>query len=239
MLEASPLDPGARRGLRFTLVAAAPPALLAAPRACLDRPGYALRFALEGLPGGVVLQRVHTRVALWSGDRVLVEYRALEWEFFALAPAPEARADLHDFDARRDGWSPPTIERLLRRRGVAAPSATRLEVTKDLLCGPGVVEGAAPLCRTAGGGAFGLLEEGEGEPARVALTLADGPDPAAPVRRVERTGRGRFAGAGRLAARERLEWSPATESGSIERWGYEPFVLLDSGPDAHPRDRRP
>lgn len=240
MREAASPDGGASPWLRATLVAASPDALLGAPRASVARPGYALRYALEGSPGAVALQRVETRVALSHDDQVVVEYRALEWEYFVLGPAPERRDDLHDFDARRDGWSPPSIERLLRRSGCgASPGATRLEVTKELLLGPGVLEGAAPLLRTPGGGAFGLLEEGEGEATRVSIALAGGRAPGAPTRPVERAGRARYVAGRRLAARERLVWSPATESGSVERWGYEPIGLLDSAPDAHPRDRRP
>jgi len=208
----------------MTLVTAAPASLLSRTRAELERPGYALRFQVEGPPGAIALQRVETRVRLTHGDEVAVEYHAIAWEYFALGPAPEPRADVHDFDARRDGWAAGSIERLLRRQGRAAPAGSpRLEVTKELLLGPGVVEGVRPARRSPGGGAFGLLAEGEAEPSSACLWLVGEPAPGA-AREVERAGRGRFTDHPRLAAHERLVWTPATGTGWVERRGYEPIA---------------
>lgn len=217
-----------------TLVAATPDALLSASEAPLARPAYALRYALAGPPGATLVQRVETRVRLRRGDEVVVDYHAVEWEYFTLAPgAPEARVDLHDFDARRDGWAPADVAALLRRRGRRAPDGpARLEVQKDFLLGPGEVEGARPAHITAGGGAFGLLAGGEGEAARVALVLSPGEDAVEAAPRpppAPRIGVGRLLAGPRLGAVERLSFTPATLSGRVERRGYVPASRSPGG----------
>ncbi|MBX3465627.1 MAG: hypothetical protein KF878_01865 [Planctomycetes bacterium] len=217
-----------------TLVAATPDALLGASEAPLARPAYALRYALAGTPGATLVQRVETRVRLLRGDSVVVEYHAVEWEYFTLALGPpEARVDLHDFDARRDGWAPADVAALLRRRGRRAPDgAARLEVQKDFLLGPGEVDGPHPAHVTAGGGAFGLLAGGEGEAARVTLVLSPGGDPVEAAPRpppAPRIGVGRLLAGPRLAAVERLSFTPATASGRVERRGYAPASRSPGG----------
>lgn len=217
-----------------TLVAATPDALLSASAAPLARPAYALRFALAGTPGATLVQRVETRVRLLRGDSVVVEYHAVEWEYFILALGPpEARVDLHDFDARRDGWAPADVAALLRRRGRRAPDGpARLEVQKDFLLGPGDVVDPHPAHVTAGGGAFGLLAGGEGEAARVTLVLSPGGDPVEAAPRpppVPRIGVGRLLAGPCLAAVERLSFTPATGSGRLERRGYAPASRSPGG----------
>lgn len=219
-----------RSALRIALEAAEPPALVAASSAPLARPAYALRFGLAGPPGAVLLQRVETTVRLTRGDEPVLEYRAVEWEWFELAPVAEPRTDVHDFDARRDGWAPAAVAALLRAHGRRSPGGpARLEVTKRFRLGPGQLEAAVPAHRTAGGGAFGLLAEGEGEPSRVVLLVGPGRlDASAEARPRARAGQGRFVGAPLLAADERLVWEPATLAGQVERQGY--HELLDSAP---------
>lgn len=207
-----------------SLVDASPRDLLDAGAARVATAAYRLRWRVAGPPGTHALQRVETRVRFSRGERVLVAYHAVYWEFFAFGAASEPRGDVHDFDLERDGWGPGAIARLLRARRVTAPAApARLEVTKTFLFGAGEVEGAAAAHVTAGGGAFGFLEEVDGEPAHVALDVGDAPWPDGAARLPgPRQGRARLDAGSRWSACERLTFDFPLLEGRVERRGYVP-----------------
>lgn len=224
------------------LIGASPRALLAAEQVALGRASYALTYALSAPPGACALQRVETRVRFLRGEEVLVEYHAMYWEFFRFAAdpgdPPEARLDLHDFHISRDGWGPDRVGRLLRRHRVAAAGGpTRLHLEKRFLLGLATVDGGGVTLTTPRGGAFGLLEEAEGERRWLRLRVGgqDVEDAAQPLPGPAR-GAAAFTLDARLAAEERLEFGFATLSGLFTSTGYS----LESGtPQAPLRSRMP
>lgn len=209
-----------------SLVDASPRDLLDGAAARVATAAYRLRWRVAGPPGCHALQRVETRVRFSRGERVLVAYHAVYWEFFAFGAVSEPRGDVHDFDLERDGWGPGALARLLRRRRVSAPAApARLEVTKAFLFGAGDLEDAAAAHVTAGGGAFGFLEEVDGEPAQVALTVGDEPCPeGAAGLPGPRRGRAWLRPGSRWAAREELVFDFPLLEGRVERQGYVPLA---------------
>ena len=112
-------------------------------------------------PGLVALQRVETEVRLLRDGRPLIEYLGSYWEWFRFAADDEARVDVHDFDLRRDGWSPGRLRKLLARHGLSDPGGDGvLECRKRFLYLPGRVRGERSLREGRGG--FGFLEAVEG-----------------------------------------------------------------------------
>lgn len=207
------------------LVDADPPALLAGASGPLSRARYRLLWSFEAEPGGCALQRVETTVRFLRGELVVVEYRAVYWEWFRFArEGAETRLDCHDFDLVRDGWGPDVVRRLARRLGRAAEGAApaRVRAEKRFLLGPGALEGERPRQTTPLGGGFGVLVEGEGEPSSLELTL-EGVDARAGARPLPgpAAGRGRFTGPC-FACREEMEWGFATLGGRVTLTGYLP-----------------
>ncbi|HBP22765.1 MAG TPA: hypothetical protein DEA08_33920 [Planctomycetes bacterium] len=128
--------------------------------------GYERRYRMSADPGVVALQRVETEVRLLRDGRPLVEYVGAYWEWFRFAAEDGPRVDIHDFDMRRDGWSPGRLRKLLARHGLRDPGGDGvLECRKRFLFLPGRVRDERSLREGEGG--FGFLEEVRGlaEPA--------------------------------------------------------------------------